>query len=75
MSLKECGHKYLHELFKAVLHYDAERIKGLISKEVGGRLLNTWVLRLLRVGSARQLPLEQLCPILEEKIKEFYNGD
>ena len=44
MKLKRLEHSYLHELFKAVVLYDAGEVKTILSKEIGGRLLKEWVL-------------------------------
>ena len=44
MKLKRLEHSYLHELFKAVLLYDAPKVKKILAREVGGKLMNEWVL-------------------------------
>jgi len=44
MKLKKFSDPFLHSLFKAVLVYDAEEIKGLIKKRIGGKLMAEWEL-------------------------------
>lgn len=44
MPLKQQGHKYLHELFKAVLLYDALDVKKILAREIGGKLMREWKL-------------------------------
>lgn len=44
MPLKQQGHRYLHELFKAVLLYDAPEVKEILGREIGGKLMREWKL-------------------------------
>lgn len=44
MKLKRLEHSYLHELFKAVLLYDAPVIKEILAGEIGGKLMREWEL-------------------------------
>jgi hypothetical protein len=39
MKLKKVGSPYLHALFKAVLQVDAEEVKEILAKRIGGKLL------------------------------------
>lgn len=44
MYLKRASDPYLHELFKAVLLYEAERIKVVLAQKLEGKLLREWTL-------------------------------
>lgn len=42
--LRRLEHAYLHELFKAVLLYDAPKVKKALARKIGGKLMNEWIL-------------------------------
>jgi hypothetical protein len=44
LPLQRLEHPYLHELFKAVLLYDAPKVKKILAKKKGGKLLYEWEL-------------------------------
>lgn len=53
-EIKKVGNPYLHNLFKAVLIYDADKVKRLLEKKVGGKLLTDWKLVWCREESEGQ---------------------
>lgn len=46
LSLQRLEHKYLHELFKAVLLYDAPKVKKILARKIEGsnKLMKEWEL-------------------------------
>ena len=44
LHFKQLEHPYLHELFKAVLLYDAPKVKRILAREIGGKLMKEWEL-------------------------------
>ena len=44
LPLQRLEHPYLHELFKAVLLYDAPKVKKILAGKIGGKLVNEWEL-------------------------------
>ena len=44
LHLKRLEHPYLHELFKAVILYDAPKVKKILAREIGGKLMKEWEL-------------------------------
>ena len=44
LPLQRIEHPYLHELFKAVLLYDAPEVKKILAREIGGKLMREWKL-------------------------------
>ena len=76
LHLKQLEHPYLHELFKAVLLYDAPKIKLHLGEYTEGGLTRSFDKDfktdvLIKRGGVRLLPLDWLLPILEERMGEF----
>ena len=44
IRLRRFEHSYLHELFKAVLLYNAPEVKKILAREIGGKLMKEWEL-------------------------------
>lgn len=42
LSLQRLEHPYLHELFKAVLLYDAHDVKKILADKIKGKLMREW---------------------------------
>lgn len=44
LRLKQLEDRYLHELFKAVLLYNAPEVKKILAMKIGGKLMKEWKL-------------------------------
>jgi len=63
IRLRRLEHSYLHELFKAVILYDAPEVKKMLAKRIGGKLMKEWTLI---------ISYQEISPKTEE---ERYNGN
>lgn len=41
--IENVAHPYLHDLFRCVIHYDAEKVRQILARERKGKLFHEWV--------------------------------
>lgn len=42
--IKNVAHPYLHDLFRCVVHYDAEKVRQILAEERKGKMFHEWEL-------------------------------
>lgn len=44
IAIENVAHPYLHDLFRCVIHYDAEKVRQILGRERKGKLFHEWEL-------------------------------